>query len=190
MSFCQTCGTSLPDGSLACPACGASQGAAASNAAPGAMPGSIPGPIPGPIPETVPAVTPTPMPAAALTPNAAGALAYLLGFITGVLFLVIEPFKADRFVRFHAFQSIFLNLAWIAFWIVWQVIWVTLGAFTHGLLFIIITPINLLIALGGLCLWIYLMYSAYQGKMYKLPVIGAMAATHAGVGPVTGGQRL
>ena len=45
----------------------------------------------------------------------AGALAYLVGAITGILFLVIDPFKSDRFVRFHAFQSIFFNLAWIAF---------------------------------------------------------------------------
>jgi uncharacterized membrane protein len=185
MSFCQTCGTSLPDGSPACSACGASQGVAASSAAPGAMPGSIPGPVPGTIP-----VAQTPIPAAGLTPNVAGALAYLVGFITGILFLVIEPFKTDRFVRFHAFQSIFVNLAWIAFWIVWQVVWLTLGAVTHGLLFIILTPINLLIALGGLGLWIYLMYTAYQGKMFQLPIIGPLAAAQAGVTPVTTGQRL
>src|SRR5580658_4718405 len=183
MSFCQTCGTSLPDGSPTCTACGATQGAAA---APGPIPGAMPGPIPG----TMPAAAPMPAAGAGLTPNVAGALAYLVGFITGILFLVLDPFKTDRFVRFHAFQSIFLNLAWIAFWIVWQVIWLTLGAFTHGLLFIILTPINLLIALGGFGLWLYLMYSAYQGKMYQLPVIGPLAAAQAGVTPVTTGQRL
>ena len=57
-----------------------------------------------------------------LTPNVAGALAYLLGFITGVLFLVIDPFKNDRFVRFHAFQSIFFNVLWIVFWILWTIV--------------------------------------------------------------------
>ena len=187
MSFCQTCGTSLPDGSPACPACGATQGVAASGAAPGATPGYVPGPTPGSYPGPVP----TPLPAAGgLTPNVAGALAYLVGFITGILFLVLDPFKTDRFVRFHAFQSIFLNLAWIAFWIVWQVVWLTLGAFTHGLLFLILTPINLLIALGGLCLWIYMMYSAYQGKTVQLPIIGPLAASQAGIAPATTGQRL
>jgi uncharacterized membrane protein len=187
MSFCQTCGTSLPEGSLACPACGAHQGAAASSAAPGPTPGYVPGPTPG----VYPGPAPTPLPAAGgLTPNVAGALAYLVGFITGILFLVLDPFKTDRFVRFHAFQSIFLNLAWIAFWIVWQVVWLTLGAFTHGLLFLILTPINLLIALGGLCLWIYMMYSAYQGKTVQLPIIGPLAASQAGIAPATTGQRL
>jgi uncharacterized membrane protein len=196
MSFCQTCGTSLPDGSPTCTACGATQGVA-----PGPIPGSIPGPTPGPIPGAYPGPTPgvypsaippggAPIPAAGLTPNVAGALAYLLGFITGILFLVIDPFKTDRFVRFHAFQSIFANLAWIAFWIVWQVVTLTLAAFTHGFLFIILAPINLLIALGGLCLWIYLMYSAYQGKTFQLPIVGPLAASQAGLAPTVTGQRL
>src|ERR1700723_3206365 len=131
MSFCQTCGASLPDGSPACTTCGASQGVAASSAAPGA--------IPAPMPAAAPVA------GAGLTPNVAGALAYLLGLITGILFLVIDPFKADRFVRFHAFQSIFFNLAWIAFWILWTIIGLMLGAISHGLFFIIQLPINLLL---------------------------------------------
>jgi len=183
MSFCQTCGTSLPDGSATCTACGATQGAAAAGAAPGPIPGAIPGPIPG----TIPAA---PLPAAGLTPNVAGALAYLVGAITGILFLVIDPFKADRFVRFHAFQSIFFNLAWIAFWIVWMIVGLMLGAISHGLFFIIQLPINLLITVGGFCLWIYLMYTAYQGKTFQLPVIGALAASQAGIATVGTGQRL
>ena len=183
MSFCQTCGTSLPDGSPTCTACGATQGVAAAGAAPGPIPGAIPGPIPG----TIPAA---PLPAAGLTPNVAGALAYLVGAITGILFLVIDPFKADRFVRFHAFQSIFFNLAWIAFWIVWMIVGLMLGAISHGLFFIIQLPINLLITVGGFCLWAYLMYTAYQGKTFQLPVIGALAATQAGIASVGTGQRL
>jgi uncharacterized membrane protein len=183
MSFCQTCGTSLPDGSPTCTACGATQGVAAAGAAPGPIPGAIPGPIPG----TIPAA---PLPAAGLTPNVAGALAYLVGAITGILFLVIDPFKADRFVRFHAFQSIFFNLAWIAFWIVWMIVGLMLGAISHGLFFIIQLPINLLITVGGFCLWVYLMYTAYQGKTFQLPVIGALAAQQAGIATVGTGQRL
>ena len=183
MSFCQTCGTSLPDGSVTCTACGATQGVAAAGAAPGPIPGAIPGPIPG----TIPAA---PVPAAGLTPNVAGALAYLVGAITGILFLVIDPFKTDRFVRFHAFQSIFFNLAWIAFWIVWMIVGLMLGAISHGLFFIIQLPINLLITVGGFCLWAYLMYTAYQGKTFQLPVIGALAASQAGIATVGTGQRL
>ena len=180
MSFCQTCGTSLPDGSPTCTACGATQGVAAAGTAPGAIPGPIPGTIP---------VAPLPAAGAGLTPNVAGALAYLVGAITGILFLVIDPFKNDRFVRFHAFQSIFFNLAWIAFWIVWSILGLMLSAVSHGLFFIIQLPINLLISIGGFCLWIYLMYTAYQGKTFQLPVIGALAASQAGIAPVTG-QRL
>ena len=176
MSFCQTCGTSLPDGSPTCTACGATQGAAAAGAAPGAIPGSIPGPIPGTIP-----AAPLPAAGAGLTPNVAGALAYLVGAITGILFLVIDPFKTDRFVRFHAFQSIFFNVAWIAFWIVWTIVGLTLSAISHGLFFIIQLPVNLLITVGGFCLWGYLMYSAYQGKTFQIPIIGPLAAKQAGI---------
>jgi uncharacterized membrane protein len=184
MSFCQTCGTSLPDGSPTCTACGATQGAAAAGA-----PGPIPGAMPGPIPGTMPAAAPMPAAGAGLTPNVAGALAYLVGAITGILFLVIDPFKTDRFVRFHAFQSIFFNLAWIAFWILWTIIGLMLGAISHGLFFIIQLPINLLLFVGGFCLWAYLMYTAYQGKTFQIPVIGALAASQAGISPATG-QRL
>ena len=182
MSFCQTCGTSLPDGSPTCTACGATQGVAAAGAVPGAMPGPMPG--------TMPVAAPLPAAGAGLTPNVAGALAYLVGAITGILFLVIDPFKTDRFVRFHAFQSIFFNLAWIAFWIVWSILGLMLSAVSHGLFFIIQLPINLLISIGGFCLWIYLMYTAYQGKTFQLPVIGALAASQAGIAPVGTGQRL
>ena len=186
MSFCQTCGSSLPVGSSTCTACGATQGAAA----PGVMPGA--GPIPGSMPGQIPGVMPTPLPAAGagLTPNVAGALAYLVGAITGILFLVIDPFKTDRFVRFHAFQSIFFNLAWIAFWIVWMIVGLVLGAVSHGLFFIIQLPINLLVTVGGFCVWIYLMYTAYQGKTFQLPIIGALAASQAGIAPAATGQRL
>jgi len=113
--------------------------------------------------------------------NAAGALAYLAGVITGILFLVIEPYKSDRVVRFHAFQSIFFNVAWTALWIVWMVAGVVLGAITKGLFFILQVPIDLLLMVGGFALWAFLMFSAYQGKTTRLPIIGALAAKQAGL---------
>jgi uncharacterized membrane protein len=113
--------------------------------------------------------------------NAVGALAYLGGLITGILFLVIEPYKADRFVRFHSFQSIFFNIAWVAMWIVWMILGLVLGALTKGIFFLIEMPINLLLMVGGFCLWAFLMYSAYQNKTFKLPIIGALAAKQAGL---------
>lgn len=116
-----------------------------------------------------------------LSANAAGALAYLAGIITGIIFLVIDPYKSDRFVRFHAFQSLFFNVAWIGLWIAWTIVGLILGAVTKGLFFILQVPIDLLLMVGGFALWAFLMYSAYQGKMTKLPVIGALAAKQAGV---------
>ncbi len=116
-----------------------------------------------------------------LQANTAGALAYLAGIVTGILFLVIDPYKSDRFVRFHAFQSIFFNVAWIALWIAWMIVGLVLGAITKGLFFFLQVPIDLLLMVGGFCLWAFLMYSAYQGKMTRLPIIGALAAKQAGV---------
>ncbi|PYQ37482.1 MAG: hypothetical protein DMG99_20935, partial [Acidobacteria bacterium] len=67
-----------------------------------------------------PAVISSPA-ASGLTPNLAGALAYILGLITGVLFLVLEPYKRDPFVRFHAMQSVLYSGAVIVFSIAWRI---------------------------------------------------------------------
>jgi uncharacterized membrane protein len=52
---------------------------------------------------------------------------------------------------------------------------------TKGLFFVLELPINLLLMVGGVCLWAYLMYSAYQKKTARLPIIGALAAKQAGL---------
>jgi uncharacterized membrane protein len=109
----------------------------------------------------------------------AAALAYLAGFVTGIIFLLIEPLKADRLVRFHAFQSIFFNVAWIGFWIVWAIAGMILSAITKGLFLIVELPVNLLLMVSGFCLWIFLMHKAYQGKTFKLPIIGSLATKQA-----------
>jgi uncharacterized membrane protein len=153
MSFCQTCGAAYAAGTTFCPTCSVRPQVAVSTAAANS----------------------------GLQANVAGALAYLAGIITGILFLVIDPYKNDRFVRFHAFQSLFFNVAWIALWIAWTIVGVVLGAVTKGLFFILQVPIDLLLMVGGFGLWAYLMYSAYQGKTTRLPVIGALAAKQAGI---------
>jgi len=93
----------------------------------------------------------------------------------------VEPFKQDRFVRFHAFQSIFFNIAWIALWIVWLIAGIVLSAVTKGLFLIVELPINLLLMVAGFCLWAFLMYSASQRKTLRIPIIGALAAKQAGL---------
>jgi uncharacterized membrane protein len=97
-----------------------------------------------------------------LQQNVAGLLCYLLGWITGIIFLILE--KDDKVVRFHAIQSIvvfgvltviMLIFSWIPF----------IGS--------IIVPIA---AVVTFILWIVLMVKAYQGQMYKVPVAGNIAA--------------
>ncbi len=56
-------------------------------------------------------------PAAGMPEHIAAALCYLLGLITGVLFLVVEPYRSNRLIRFHAFQSVFLSAAWFVVWL-------------------------------------------------------------------------
>ncbi len=96
--------------------------------------------------------------------NVRGALAYFLGIITGIVFLIVE--KNSRFVRFHAMQStITFGILFVLNFIIG---WVPLlGAILGSI-----------ISLASVVLWFVLMYEAYSGKMYKLPVIGDMAARH------------
>ena len=92
-----------------------------------------------------------------LDENVAGLLCYLLGFITGIIFLVVE--KKSSFVKFHARQST------ITF----------LGLFVMMLLFGWIPVISSLILMFTLILWLVLMIKALQGKRYLLPIVGKMA---------------
>jgi uncharacterized membrane protein len=112
--------------------------------------------------------------------NVAGLLAYILGFITGIIFLVIEPYKNDKFVRFHAFQSIFFNVALIVFWIAYMIVAGILGFISAGILAMVMGLLSLLIWLAILAYWIFLMYKAYNKELYKVPFIGDLAAKQVG----------
>jgi len=115
-----------------------------------------------------------------MSSNVAGLLTYILGFITGIIFLVIEPYKNDKFVRFHAFQSIFFNVALIVFWIAYSIVARILGFVSFGFLFVLMGLVGLLISLAILAYWIFLMYKAYNNELYKIPFIGDLAAKQAG----------
>ena len=115
-----------------------------------------------------------------MSPNVAGLLAYILGFITGIIFLVIEPYKNDKFVRFHAFQSIFFNVALIVFWIAFSIVASILGFVSLGILAVVMAGLGLLLSLAILAYWIFLMYKAYNNERYKIPFIGDLAAKQAG----------
>jgi uncharacterized membrane protein len=120
-------------------------------------------------------------PAKALDTNVAAALTYLGGFITGIVFLSLDPYKSNSFVRFHAFQSIFLNLAWVALWIVWMILSVILTSLTAGAFGVIAVPLMFAFAAVGFGIWVFLMYQAYQQNLFRLPMVGKLAAERAGV---------
>ena len=113
-----------------------------------------------------------------MAPNQAAALSYVLGFITGILFLIIQPYKDDRFVRFHAFQSIFFSAALTIFWILWNnLFWFAFSSFA---LIGILGLISSLIALAALLYWLFLMYKAYNNERHMIPILGELAARQAG----------
>ncbi|MBF0490659.1 MAG: DUF4870 domain-containing protein [Candidatus Omnitrophica bacterium] len=96
-----------------------------------------------------------------LQANVAALLSYVLGFITGIVFFVIE--KDNKFVRFHAMQSIVVSGSLFVAQIVLR--FVPFVGFA----------LSSLLSLLGLALWIILMIKAYQGELFKLPVAGDIA---------------
>ena len=107
-----------------------------------------------------------------LASNVAGALCYLLGLITGVLFLLIE--KNDKFVRFHAAQSIAVSLVMIAASIALSILSGVLG-FVPVLGWILALLLALVVGLGSFILWIFLMWKAFQGQEWEAPIAGPLA---------------
>lgn len=100
-----------------------------------------------------------------ISENLEGLLCYFLGFITGILFLIVE--KENKFVRFHAMQS---TITFGALWIVGFVIGMIPG----------VNLLSPLLGLIGLVLWIFLMFKAFSGEAYKLPTIGDLAEKQLG----------
>jgi len=96
-----------------------------------------------------------------LPKNTAAALSYVLGWITGIVFLLIEK---DSFVRFHAMQSV-----------------ITFGALTViAIIPVIGWVLSPLVMILGFVLWLVLIFKAYQGEEFKLPVIGDFAKKQLG----------
>jgi uncharacterized membrane protein len=114
-----------------------------------------------------------------MTDNVAGALCYLAGLITGVLFLALAPYNQSKFVRFHAFQSIFFNVAWIALWIVQMILTMVLSAILPFGMHLLFGLLGLVIWLGGFLVWLFLMYKAYSNEKFMLPIIGDLAEKQA-----------
>jgi len=112
-----------------------------------------------------------------LEENVASAACYLLTWVTGIIFFLME--KDNKTVRFHAMQSIltFLPLMILA-WIISAI--VTMMIFGAGMLgavglWGIVSLIIMLIWIVMFLLWLFLMFKAYQGEKFKVPIVGDIA---------------
>ena len=114
-----------------------------------------------------------------LADNIAGLLCYSpVGLVADIIFLVTEPYKSNKFVRFHAFQSLFFAAACIAMSIAFTVITTVVGM-VLGPLAALLGLVWLLVWVGVMALWVFMMYKAYTNSMMKLPIIGALAEKQA-----------
>jgi uncharacterized membrane protein len=160
MAFCAYCGTQMADSAAFCPNCGKAAGQASGGGA------SVAPPTPAP-----PAsYGNTSAPAAPIAENVAGMLAYFT-IIPAIIFLLLEPYNRNRFVRFHSFQCLFIAAALIVLHILLSIISYTLP--------LMMFPIWGLLGLAELALWLLLVIKAYQHEMFKLPIVGDLAEKQA-----------
>ena len=163
MAFCGSCGADA-GGPAFCPKCRAPQGAVQG--------GAVAAPAGGPAAASA---------TAGMEENVAGLLSYILGWITGLIFLLIDK---RPFVKFHAAQSIALNIAFFAIWIVFWFLTIILGFITTlilhfpiGFFMAFLLPV---IAIGFFILFILCMIKAYQHEKFKVPIIGNMVEKMVG----------
>jgi uncharacterized membrane protein len=146
---CSKCAAEMPDVSSFCAACGT------------------------PIGATKPQLGTT----GGLNDQFAGALAYFT-VIPAIIFLLVEPYNRNRFIRCHAFQCILVAIAGVALSIALRLVFFILtlvpilGHLTALLL-------SLVVVLGWLCLWVVLAIKALQGEIFKLPLLGDLAEKQA-----------
>lgn len=108
-----------------------------------------------------------------LAPNLASALAYSLGPITGIFFLVTE--KESAFVRFHAAQSIVVSIAMFAASVALSVVGAMLAVIPI-IGWMVGLSLSLLLGLGSFVLWLVLMFRAFQGERWEIPGLAPYAS--------------
>jgi uncharacterized membrane protein len=108
----------------------------------------------------------------------AGALAYV-SFIPAVIFLVLDPYNKNRFVRFHSVQCLLLWCAAAALAIALKLASVVLFIIpVLGPLLVLL--VSMVVGLAAVVIWFVLVIKAFQGEMFKLPMLGDLAEQYAG----------
>ena len=153
MAFCNMCGAQIADGTTTCAAClSRTSGGAAVAAAPAVAGGGM-------------------------ADNVAGMLAYIT-IIPAIIFLVMEPYNKKPFIRFHAWQNIFLHAAAIGIWIILMILTVA-ASIVPIVGHLLVMLLGLVVWVGFVVVWIVLLIKANQGLMWKLPFIGDFAEKQA-----------
>lgn len=156
MAFCKACGKEIATATF-CPNCGANQSGAAAPVATGPA-------------------GPDRSASSGLDENVAGLLSYVLGWVTGIIFLLIDK---RPFVRFHAAQSVVVFGGLTVIRIGLGMLGVmTGGLLGHGSFWMLAT----LVGLVGFVLWIVLMIKAYQHELFKVPIAAPFAENLAAKG--------
>jgi uncharacterized membrane protein len=166
MPFCANCGAKLDDNAKFCASCGAAR-------EPSSQKSSAPPPPPpySRQPEMQPVgQANTGESSTGMKANIAGLLCYVFGWVTGIVFLVLE--KNSKFVSFNAAQSIVVFGIIIVLNIILSVLGTSVSYF--------FTILSGLIGLATFILWLILMIKAYQGEEFKVPVLGDIARGIAG----------
>lgn len=109
--------------------------------------------------------------------NIAAGLSYSVGWITGLIFFFLE--RQNRFVRFHAMQSILFSVVLTVFYVVLNIVSFALAITGIPFIGLLFTFAGFLVSLGALAVWIFLLINAFQGRYFKLPVLGAYAERYA-----------
>jgi uncharacterized membrane protein len=145
---CPDCAATMPDTAAFCPSCGRA------THTPERAHGVV-----GILPETL-----------------AGALAYFL--VPAIVFLLVEPYKKNRFVRFHSFQCIGVWLAAVVMGAVLRILGLLL--FVIPVLgHLLVWLVSMVVILAFIMIWIVLVLKALLGEMFKLPVVGEFAEKQA-----------
>jgi len=110
-----------------------------------------------------------------LSDNAAGAIAYIT-IIPAIVFLVMPPYNSSPYVRFHAWQSILLNVAALLLSLVLS--FVLIFSMVFGAFFFL--ALTRLVWLAWFVVWLVCILKALNGQRFKLPIIGDIAEKQAG----------